>query len=314
MNRVRPVVLLADRDIALLQREKAARASGLPQPMNIRLLLDEISEGGAQAMSLTKKTNNTIAFVYHFDRAIVAHAALRRPFTFLVWGLPHRGFFRDAIARFVLRRASLLLANDPDSAEETLQWSGRAPLMVPYFIDTDFFVVENDGPPREDFLFCPSSNGRDPELLCALAERGARVVWLNNDAALTARYANRVPTLTIVTRPDFNELRTLYQTCRACILPVNDARHAAGQTTALEALACGAPVFITQSRTSAIFREEGLVTILPSNDAQKWELALKKQDMPDAWRRRRRAVEEGYSVERCRRMFSELLFSPVTRS
>lgn len=311
----RPLTIaMAERDVALLQSEQAARAAGKAQPMNIRLLLDELSQGGVRSMAGGVGVSDAMAFVYHFDRAVVARSLTGRPFTFLVWGLPARGFLRDALARFILRRASMLLANDADSAAEAARWSARSVEIVPYFIDTDFFSLPDPHVDRESFFFCPSSNGRDPALLRALADRGHRIVWLNNDARLAQEHGGRSPNLTIVSRPDFEQLRRFYQTCRACILPIRDMHHAAGQTTALEALACGAPVFITSSRTSRIFEPDRLVTSLPANDAALWEGALARDEAPDEARRRRSIVEAKFSVSANRAILRDLLSGAQARA
>jgi glycosyltransferase involved in cell wall biosynthesis len=54
------------------------------------------------------------------------------------------------------------------------------------------------------------------------------------------------------------------------VLPLTGDNHAAGQTSILEALSCGAPVVISRGRTSAIFPGVATVIVCASQDPDEW--------------------------------------------
>jgi hypothetical protein len=171
--------------------------------------------------------------------------------------------------RATLRRARVVLVNDAVSAQEVKSLSGREAVCIPMFVDTRFFSYA-PGKGRGDFLFCAGSNDRDPEALVALARHGAQVVWLVSSIQLRDRYAEAHPNLRIVSRITNVELRNLYQTCRAVVMPALRDVHAAGQTTGLEAIACGAPVAMSECRASTIFERLPSVRVVKGTEPEAW--------------------------------------------
>jgi hypothetical protein len=204
--------------------------------------------------------------------------AFRASFTpgglaYLCWGLPDRSGWRQAAMRLMLRRARAVLVNDVSTQAEIARLTGVSALVIPFFVDTQYFtpVARLE---RTDGLFCPGSNDRDPALLLALAERGHRITWLVNDAALATRFGHQHPNLECVSHISFAALKRHYQTCRAVISPIIADRHCAGQTTGMEAIACGAPLLLTKGRTSSIFADVPSVAVVGSNNADGWHAAI----------------------------------------
>lgn len=280
---------LARGQVDRLRTERRARKEGRGQPMNIRLLLDHLAAGQISTLSAINPPSDSIGISYHFHLELLIWAARGRPYLILVWGLPPRGFLRNHIRRYLLLRAKHVLVNDPLSALEVKAASGRYAKLIPYVVDPDFFSFAHMEE-RDTFLFCPSSIDRDPEVLCALAALGHKVIWLNNDPLLADRYSRWSSNLEIVSQISFDELRRLYMTCRAVILPLKQDVHAAGQTTALEAIASGAPVFVSRGRTSEIFAVDKLVSVVGSGDIELWLQALERPPLNYELERRRGCV------------------------
>jgi hypothetical protein len=72
------------------------------------------------------------------------------------------------------------------------------------------------------------------------------------------------------TRTSYAELRHLYQTATAVLLPITSRNHAAGQTSLLEAVACGAPVVISEGRTGAMLNGARSLLISRGGSPDEW--------------------------------------------
>lgn len=213
-----------------------------------------------------------INFSWHLHRSTIVAALLRRPLAYLSWGVAYHRGLRRRIARMVLRAADVVFVNDARTADEVRAVAGVEARRLPYMVDTRFFCVAAQE--RENFLFCPGANDRDGEVLVALAQRGHRVVWLNNLPDLAQRYTGLSPNLTIVSHPSFEALRALYRSCAAVVQPLTRDIHAAGQTTTLEALASGAPVVLGSGRTAELFAEAGLVDVVSGSAGEAWSAVI----------------------------------------
>jgi len=192
---------------------------------------------------------------------------------YLHWGGVPKQAIRLAAMRATLKRAQIVLVNDAVAAQEVKALSGREAVRIPMFIDTEFFSYASSVG-RSDFLFCAGSNDRDPEVLLSLARHGWQVVWLVNSVELRKRYEDAHPNLRIVSLITNTELRRLYQTCRVAVMPALRDVHAAGQTTGLEALACGAPVAMSECRASTIFDRLPSVHVVRDNEPAAWLTAV----------------------------------------
>jgi hypothetical protein len=211
----------------------------------------------------------------------LAGCAIGAPVVYLCWGGPadplHTWRYRLKIwrLRYILRRASLLLVNDLHTATDIFRWSGRRPTEIPYGVDCDFFSY-NPPESRAGFLLVPGNNDRDEQCVLGLADGGEKIVRVTNDPGTRAFYEARAhPGVTVRFAVTFEELRDLYQTAGAVLMPVLTANHAAGQTSALEALACGAPLIVTAgSRLATIVGGFPAVSQTPSNAPADWARAL----------------------------------------
>lgn len=267
-------ILLDPPSFATLEVERRDHAEGRPAPLRWLGFLDDLSHrlSGEPARrwsprDLVSARGQLVAWLP--SSAAVATAIGGGPLTYLCWGVPDYGGAKSLLFTTLLSRATHLLVNDVVTRDELKARTGRTASLVPYFVDTDFFAYR--GPEeRGDFLFCNGSNCRDPSVLAGLAERGHEVVWLCNDSDMSKTYGSRHPRLKLCSRISYEELRHHYQTCAAAIMPVNHAPLAAGQTTGIEALSCGAPLFISQCRSATIFGGLPTVTTLTTNDATSW--------------------------------------------
>lgn len=268
-----------------LRAQRKDDETGQDAPLRWHLLVDQFAKiytGNAveaHRMSDTLKSDRML-FTWHPSVGALGQAALGKV-GYLCWGVGAMNPARRIFLSTLLRLSKHLLVNETTSEKEVRALTGRSPHMVPMFIDYEYFGFKSTED-RGDFLFCNGSNGRDPKLLVQIAQAGHRVVWLCNQPELIENYATVHPNLKIVTRISYSELRNLYQTCGAAIMPSVEDIHAAGQTTGLEALACGAPLIASAGRSATIFADLKSVNVLPSNSFDGWLAAI--NDVPQLCR------------------------------
>lgn len=256
-------------------RQRAERARSEATPVRWNGMLDLLAGGRIMSASMRRPWSRGIYLSAHLFRTTILAALLLRPLVYMSWGVDHHRGLRRRVARMIMRRARVVLVNDERTAGEVRRLAGVEPRKVPYLVDSDFFTFA-PAEDREEFLFCPGENDRDGDVLLALADRGHRVVWLNNVPELAARFVGRSDRLELVAALSFSELRDLYRRCRAVVTPMARDIHAAGQTTTLEALASGCAVVIGAGRTAELFASGGLVTVVPTNDPAAWETAVER--------------------------------------
>jgi hypothetical protein len=214
----------------------------------------------------------SLLFSSHFTPEVLLASQRRGRVIFLCWGIGHYSGLRHRTARFVLSRARHLVVNEERTRDEIMRLTGREATLIPYFVDSNYFRFHpEDG--RCDFLFCPGANDRDAQLLVELAMHGYRVIWLVGDT-VRRNFEGAHRYLELRSNVSFTELRWLYQHCRMVILPLVRDIHAAGQTTGLEALACGAPLLISKGRTSSLLGQFASVKILASANISEWAEAI----------------------------------------
>ena len=280
-------------------RQRAALAAGADLPLRWNDLLDRLAGGRILPADPFRIFAPGTHFSWHLHRSTIIAALLRRPLAYLCWGVDYHRGLRRMVARVVLRAARVVFVNDHRTAAEVRSLAGVEARQVPYFVDTEFFTFA-PAESREDYLFCPGANDRDGEVLLALARLGHNVVWLNNLTTSANRYAGLDKRLKVISRPAFAELREHYQRCAAVVQPLIRDIHAAGQTTTLEALACGAPVVLGAGRSAELFACEGLVRSVAGSDAALWDEAIRAtldeaQREPHALRRRAELVGRRHS-------------------
>jgi glycosyltransferase involved in cell wall biosynthesis len=258
------------------QQEHFRERAGHSVPLKWHRFLDQWAQERTgepiAPCSLARLAGGGVLFAWLPSRDAVVAALLGR-LVYLYWGGAPSGGMRRAGLRFILRHARVVLVNDPVAGEEAEALAGCRAVQVPMFIDTDFFAY---GPPenREQFLFCAGSNDRDPDMLVALAQSGRPVVWLVNNRELLDRYSGAHPNLRLLFHVTNEELVRLYQTCHAAIMPARRDFHAAGQTTGLEAISCGAPVVMSPGRAATIFAGVPGVRVVAENTREAWLAAI----------------------------------------
>jgi glycosyltransferase involved in cell wall biosynthesis len=299
-------LMLDSYEYAILERQRQEHSAGNDVPRRWHVLIDalsvRLSGNPAQPFrfyDLVFRRANLFTWIP--SREALLTAAWGRGLTYLCWGGLGRSGVKGVAERTILRRAECLLVNDAVTQGEIECLTGRRSVMIPYAVDTDFFAFSGrDG--RDDFLFCNSVNDRDPEVLLALAEAGQTVVWTVDDPTLRGPYAGRHSNLQIVPRVPFPELRKLYQTCRAFVVPLRRDVHAAGQTTILEALSCGAPVITSDGRTSGIFSGLPTVRIVHGKAMEDWVAAVSSsatdEDAEKREKKSRSLIEAQWSFDR----------------
>ncbi len=260
----------------LQQREHFRERAGQPVPLKWHRFLDQWAQERTgepiARCSLAGLARGGLLFAWLPSREAVVAAHLGR-LVYLYWGGLPSSTLRRAALRSILRRARVVLVNDPVAADEAEVLAGCRTVQVPMFIDTSFFAY---APPenREQFLFCAGSNDRDPDMLVALAQSGRSVVWLVNNRELLDRYRDAHPNLRLLFHVSNEDLRRLYQTCHAAIMPARRDFHAAGQTTGLEAISCGAPVIMSQGRAATIFAGVPGVRVVAAPAVAGWHEAI----------------------------------------
>ena len=200
--------------------------------------------------------------------------ALGRRSAYLCWGLPGPSSnslssrLKHSRLKCILNNASVLLANDPQTAADIRRMTGRKVIMFPFVVDTDFFSFD-PSLRRSNYFLVPGNKSRNEHLVLALARAGLQMIRSTSEPAVRDFYGNH-PQVKCHFRVTFPELRALYQSARAVLLPLEDPNHAAGQTALLEALACGAPVVISRGRAESVLPQTALITPCRTLDPEEW--------------------------------------------
>jgi hypothetical protein len=213
---------------------------------------------------------------------VIAASIFRRPVLYLCWGLPSESgawysrYLRRLRLKLVLKYASLVAVNDEITRKDVLKLAKTDAQIVPFLVDTDFFKC-SEQESRSDFVVVAGDNDRDEALICEIANDGQRVVRVTAAQSVFDYHSNRkTPNLEIRFRVSFEELRSLYQSASAFLLPLKTKNHAAGQTAALEAIACGTPGVISEGRTAMICGQYPTVSTCESNDLRVWLSAIER--------------------------------------
>jgi glycosyltransferase involved in cell wall biosynthesis len=142
--------------------------------------------------------------------------------------------------RAAARRVDHILVNSTAVAERVRSWWGREATVVHPPVDTAFYAPD-DAVDREDFFLLAGRlvPYKRPEVGVLAAERaGVPLVVAGDGRARAAVESVRGPHTRILGAVGDEELRTLYQRCRALVFPgVEDFG-----IVPVEAMACGAPV------------------------------------------------------------------------
>jgi hypothetical protein len=170
----------------------------------------------------------------------------------------------------LLRTAAVVVVNDKITRNDVRRLAGRDAKIVPYVVDTDFFEY---APPqnRSDFVLVPGNNDRHEALVQRIARQGLRVVRLTTDERVAQYHAeHNNSNLDVRVKVSYLELRDYYQTATAVVLPLVSKNHAAGQTSLLEGIACGAPLLITDGRAAGVANDFPSVIRCESDSSDTW--------------------------------------------
>lgn len=224
-----------------------------------------------------------------------------KQYIYLCWGGLGRSGLKGFLEKRILKNASILLVNDPTTQKEIYTISGRRSTLVPYCVDTSFFSF-GDISKRKNYFFCCSTNDRNPKILLDLAIAGHKIIW-STHAHIAKYWQGRHSNLQVLTNLSWVDLATHYRNCAAFILPLVGDSHAAGQTTMLEAISCGAPVFVSSSRASKIFSHLPSVFVVSSDSWIDWSSAITKSsksvDFNSACLISRKYIEDNNSIYSC---------------
>ena len=254
-----------------LEESRAARATGQQAPVPWYHYIDTVNRdlgfGPVRSFSVSSMLRDRDFLLAAAPTPTAMVSALFGRLAYLVWGTyVFRGPFRGFVGRLLIGRAETVLVNEDTTREEVGSRFKRDCVHVPLFVDSDFFSYAASTK-RSDYLFCPGTNDRDLELLESLAAGGLKIKLLHNRPGNEQEQSFH-PNIELLSAIPYEQLRQLYQQCRAVINPLRWDRHAAGQTTTLEAVACGAPIVISSGRTSSLF--DHLPSVRVFDTCQQW--------------------------------------------
>lgn len=167
--------------------------------------------------------------------------------------LLHRCFWNS-------RLAGLIVYNEQQQrlAQGRLAWPAQKIHVMPFQADTTFFAPGVDGLRRADgSIVSIGGEHRDyPTFITACGDLPVETSMGSQWARVT-RCISALPINVTNRRRSWDELRSLYQHASVVVVPLLPCGFPAGISSALEAMACGAPVIVT--------RTEGLTGVLPDN-------------------------------------------------
>jgi len=237
---------------------------------------------------------------------------------YLCWGLPRQSS-SALIARLkkwrlqsILKRSRVVLANDTQTLQELKKLGLADAKIFPYIVDANFFRFSAPTQ-RKNFLLVPGDNDRDEALIVALSAAVPYPIIRVTREQTVIDFYNNQPNANIEVRcqVSFSELLTLYQTAHSILLPIVSQTHAAGQTSILEALACGAPVLISKGRTSSIVNQYDSVTEIENNQVEAWCNAIEQTfDSPQAphiYEQTANQIHRNHSIETVSAQLAEVM-------
>lgn len=220
-----------------------------------------------------------VATVAHHGFALAACAALGRTKTPLVTiqcGLLHQPFPapRRAITRSMLNRMHSVFFGEAELAP-TLAALGPEParLSVSQFgVDSDFWLP---GGPREDFVLAIGNDSRrDYRTLLAAAKEIPAPIRIVTRLPLP----EPLPPNVSVIRGSWHDralsdadIRELYRRAVCVVTPLHESLQPSGQSVTLQAMACGTPVVLTETRglwNPGALRDGENIRLVPPGDPQ----------------------------------------------
>ncbi len=205
------------------------------------------------------------------------YALLNNNLIYVCWGFPRADNIvvtqlKRARINVILKHARRVITHDESTAKEIYEKVGQKATIIPYPVDANFFSFS---PPekRTRNVIIPGNNDRDEELVKKLVAMGSKVIRVFQDKRVSLQYSI-VDNVKMLRNVPYTELRSLYQTASVVAIPTKTDVHEAGQTSILEAIACGAPVVISKGRTSSMFYDIETVREVVGDNAREWHDAI----------------------------------------
>jgi len=217
-------------------------------------------------------SNRNLAIFWSPALFVYFAALLKRRFMYLCWGMPKPSHaivnkLKYHKLKCILKKSAIVLVNEQKTYHDIYKLTNIKAIMAPYVVDTDYYKLSRQN--RENYIIAPGDNDRNEELIRSIATNGFKVFRIARSQSIID-YHKSSRNVIVKYKISFSELRFLYQKASSIILPITSSNHAAGQTAALEALACGTPVIISAGRTADIFSKYESVQICKSNDYHEW--------------------------------------------
>jgi len=228
-----------------------------------------------------------VATVAHHGFALAACAALgrlRTPVVTIQCGLLHQHFSatRRAITRALLNRMHSVFFGEAEHAPTFAEFAPEpARLSVSQFgVDTRFW---NPGGTREDFVLAIGNDPRrDYATLLAAAPEIAAPIRIITRLPLPEPLP---PNVTVI-RGSWHDralsdadIRDLYRRAACVVTPLHDSLQPAGQSVTLQAMACGAPVVLTETRglwNRTQLRDRENLRLVPATDPRALASAVRE--------------------------------------
>ncbi len=227
-----------------------------------------------------------VATVAHHGFALAACAALGRfntPLVTIQCGLLHQEFSRPrrAITRALLNRMHSVFFGDAEHAPTLAQFAPEPErLCVSQFgVDPQFWTP---GGTREDFVLAIGNDPRRdyPTLLAAAAKIGAPIRIVTR-----LPLAEPLPPNVTVLRGSWHDralsdadIRDLYRRAACVVTPLHDSLQPSGQSVTLQAMACGTPVVLTDTRglwNRSRLRDRENIRLVPPADSHALTAAVR---------------------------------------
>jgi glycosyltransferase involved in cell wall biosynthesis len=178
---------------------------------------------------------------------------------------PHRRGLRawiDHLKSFAYRRVDRIACLVPSQMEAFVERYGVGPNQVewmPFGIDTQFFTPGRSVK-RKPVIFVPGNHQRDEQTVLELARTGGvHIVRVSNAPWVREVYVPALRDepelarwLTYEEDVPAERLRDLYRSASAAWIPVIETDEPAGLTSALEAAACGCPLYVPTGLTTEV--------------------------------------------------------------
>jgi len=255
-----------------------------------------------------------IWFCWHPSTACLLAAKMGQPLFYLYWGGVAQRGVKGVLARLrlgmILRKARVVMTNDPVSGLEIRKYLSEDPRIVPYVVDTDFYHCSQSS--HRQGIVVPGNNGRDEGMVFEAIRRGMPVVRVTSSEKVRGEYEAEGLASFLRFKLSYPELRDTYQQCSVVALPIADSSHAAGQTAALEALSCGARVVVTEGRVGELLQQYPSVH-LAGNASDFLEITARRESesFSQADRLTSEMIRRKHSVEACVDVFKQMLVTNV---